>query len=87
MSSVIIWSGIATSPTGEYKPYPHGTATSAYSAGLAHRTLFFSANKDWIPYERLQAEVFDHVLAVLPQFGLKVFQSPTGTDILALSKQ
>ena len=46
-----------------------------------------TANKDWIPYERLQAEVFDHVLAVLPQFGLKVFQSPTGTDILALSKQ
>ena len=55
--------------------------------GLPIELYFFSANKDWIPYERLQAEVFDHVLAVLPQFGLKVFQSPTGTDILALSKQ
>ena len=54
--------------------------------GLPIELYFFSANKDWIPYERLQAEVFDHVLAVLPEFGLKVFQSPTGTDILALSK-
>ena len=43
--------------------------------GLPIELYFFSANKDWIPYERLQAEVFDHVLAVLPQFGLKVFQS------------
>lgn len=53
--------------------------------GLPVELYFFSANKDWIPYERLQAEVFDHLLAVLPEFGLKVFQSPAGTDILALS--
>lgn len=52
--------------------------------GLPIELYFFSANKDWIPYERLQAEVFDHVLAVLPEFGLKVFQSPTGADVLAL---
>lgn len=49
--------------------------------GLPVELYFFSANKDWIPYERLQAEVFDHVLAVLPAFGLKVFQSPTGADL------
>lgn len=51
--------------------------------GLPIELYFFSANKDWVPYERLQAEVFDHVLAILPEFGLKVFQSPTGADVLA----
>lgn len=48
--------------------------------GLPIELYFFSTNKDWIPYERLQAEVFDHVLAILPEFGLRVFQSPTGKD-------
>lgn len=52
--------------------------------GLPLELYFFSANKDWVPYERLQAEVFDHLLAVLPEFGLRVFQSPTGMDVLAL---
>jgi miniconductance mechanosensitive channel len=37
------------------------------------------------PYERLQAEVFDHLLAVLPEFGLRVFQIPSGLDVLSLS--
>lgn len=53
--------------------------------GLPIELYFFSANKDWIPYERLQAEVFDHLLAVLPEFGLRVFQSPTGWDVRRLS--
>lgn len=52
--------------------------------GLPLELYFFSANKDWVPYERLQAEVFDHLLAVLPEFGLRVFQSLTGMDVLAL---
>lgn len=53
--------------------------------GLPLELYFFSVNKDWIPYERLQAEVFDHLLAVLPEFGLRVFQSPAGWDVLSLS--
>lgn len=53
--------------------------------GLPIELYFFSADKNWIPYERLQAEVFDHVLAVLPAFGLKVFQSPTGADLASFS--
>lgn len=53
--------------------------------GLPVELYFFSANKDWVPYEHLQAEVFDHLLAVLPGFGLRVFQSPTGLDLLSLS--
>ncbi len=54
--------------------------------GLPLELYFFSANKDWIPYERLQAEVFDYLLAVLPAFGLRIFQRPAGTDILSLGK-
>jgi len=52
--------------------------------GLPIELYFFSDGTEWIPYERLQAEVFDHLLAVLPKFGLKVFQSPTGLDLQML---
>lgn len=46
---------------------------------------FFSADTAWLKYEHLQAEVFDHVLAMLHVFDLKVFQSPTGLDFKKLN--
>ena len=49
--------------------------------GMPIELYFFSADTAWLKYERLQAEVFDHLLATLPIFGLKVFQSPTGMDL------
>ena len=49
--------------------------------GMPIELYFFSANTAWVKYEALQAEVFDHVLATLHRFGLKVFQSPTGLDL------
>lgn len=49
--------------------------------GMPIELYFFSANTMWVKYEALQAEVFDHVLAVIHRFGLKVFQSPTGEDL------
>lgn len=49
--------------------------------GMPIELYFFSADTAWLKYEHLQAEVFDHVLAMLPVFRLKVFQSPTGMDI------
>ena len=52
--------------------------------GMPIELYFFSANTAWVKYEALQAEVFDHVLAVVHRFGLKVFQSPTGLDLKAL---
>lgn len=52
--------------------------------GLPIELYFFSDGIAWIPYERLQAEVFEHLLAVLPAFGLKVFQRPTGLDLQGL---
>ena len=52
--------------------------------GIPVELYFFSANTAWLRYEHLQAEVFDHVLAMLHQFDLKVFQSPTGLDLQSL---
>ena len=49
--------------------------------GLPVELYFFSADTTWLKYEHLQAEVFDHVLAMLNVFGLKVFQTPTGMDL------
>ena len=54
--------------------------------GMPIELYFFSANTAWVKYEALQAEVFDHVLATVHRFGLKVFQSPTGLDLQSLAK-
>lgn len=55
--------------------------------GMPIELYFFSANTVWVKYEALQAEVFDHVLATVHRFGLKVFQSPTGLDLQSLAKE
>lgn len=52
--------------------------------GLPLELYFFSEGTEWIPYEHLQAEVFEHLLAVLDKFGLKIFQNPTGQDFRRL---
>ena len=54
--------------------------------GLPIEIYFFSANTAWVRYEHLQAEVFDHLLAVIHRFDLKVFQSPSGLDLQSLGK-
>lgn len=48
--------------------------------GLPIELYFFYDGTDWVPYEHLQAEIFEHVFAMLPTFGLRVFQSPMGID-------
>jgi len=40
----------------------------------------FANTIDWVPYEGVQSDIFDHVLSILPEFGLRVFQQPSGTD-------
>ena len=49
--------------------------------GMPIELYFFSADTAWLKYEHLQGEVFDHILAMLHIFDLKVFQSPPGLDI------
>lgn len=53
--------------------------------GLPLELYFFFDGTAWVDYEHLQSEVFEYILATLPEFGLKVFQSPTGNDIKILT--
>lgn len=48
--------------------------------GIPVEVYCFSNTPDWIPYETLQGELFDHLIAMVPEFGLHIFQRPAGTD-------
>jgi miniconductance mechanosensitive channel len=48
--------------------------------GLPLEVYVFSKEQEWAKYESLQADIFDHLLAVLPEFELRAFQNPSGDD-------
>jgi len=48
--------------------------------GLLLEIYVFCNDTNWVNYEGIQADIFDHFLAIIPEFGLKVFQNPTGSD-------
>jgi miniconductance mechanosensitive channel len=52
--------------------------------GLPLEIYVFCKDKVWANYEAIQADIFDHVLAVIPEFDLRVFQNPTGADFRVL---
>ncbi len=52
--------------------------------GLPIEIYAFSRVKNWVDYEAVQSDIFDHILAVIPEFDLKVFQNPTSTDFKLL---
>ena len=54
--------------------------------GLPLQIYAFTQNNQMNPYEKIQSEIFEHLLAIMNEFGLKVFQQPTGDDLLALSR-
>jgi miniconductance mechanosensitive channel len=56
----------------QLEPGPHGLPLEIYC---------FTSTTAWGDYERIQADVFDHLLAILPEFGLKVWQQPGGADL------
>lgn len=53
-------------------------------SGLPIEVYAFTTSVDWIEYEGVQAEIFSHLVAVVPEFGLRVFQEPAGADFQAL---
>jgi miniconductance mechanosensitive channel len=53
--------------------------------GLPLEIYTFTSDTAWAAYEGVQADIFDHILALLPEFGLRVFQSPTGHDLNSLA--
>jgi len=48
--------------------------------GLPLQLYCFAATTNWPKYEAIQADIFDHVLAIIPEFDLRVFQQPSGLD-------
>lgn len=52
--------------------------------GLPIEIYSFSSRKDWVVYEGIISDMFDHLLAAVPEFGLEVFQNPTGSDFRKL---
>lgn len=48
--------------------------------GLPLEIYTFTNDINWIHYEAIQADIFDHILAVIPEFKLKIFQNPSGED-------
>ncbi len=53
--------------------------------GLPIEIYVFSSDQVWANYESIQADIFDHVLAVIPEFDLRVYQNPTGSDFQNLA--
>lgn len=49
--------------------------------GLPLEVYCFSANKDWVAYEGIQADLFDHIVSMLPLFGLKAYQRDNVTQM------
>lgn len=54
-------------------------------SGLPVELYFFTVTTEWVEFEHIQSEVFDHVYAVVPRFHLAVFQSPAGRDIHSMT--
>jgi miniconductance mechanosensitive channel len=59
----------------QLKPTEHGLPLEIY---------VFSRIQSWADYEALQADIFDHLLASVPEFDLRVFQEPSGADFSSL---
>jgi miniconductance mechanosensitive channel len=56
----------------QLQPGPHGIPMEIYA---------FTASTAWLVYEGVQADIFDHIFAVLPEFGLRLHQAPSGYDV------
>ena len=54
--------------------------------GLPIEIYVFSKDQAWANYEAIQADIFDHVLAVVSEFDLRVYQNPTGADFRVLNR-
>ncbi len=60
----------------QLEPGPQGIPLEIYG---------FTKQTSWIPYEDAQSDIFDHIYAVIAEFGLKIYQAPSGYDLTHLS--
>ena len=49
--------------------------------GVPMQIYFFTTQTAWVRYEEIQSALFEHVFSIVPEFGLRLFQAPTGEDI------
>jgi len=63
-----------TMMTRQLQPTPEGLPIEIYC---------FTNTIAWAQYEGIQADIFDHLYAILPEFGLRAYQKPAGTDLTA----
>lgn len=54
--------------------------------GVPIEIYCFTNTTAWGDYERIQSDIFDHLLSILPEFGLRLFQNPAGADLRALRR-
>jgi miniconductance mechanosensitive channel len=54
--------------------------------GIPLQLYCFTNDTAWVNYEGIQSDIFDHILAIVPAFGLRLFQSPSGADLQALRR-
>ena len=52
--------------------------------GLPLEVYCFTNTTAWVDYEGIQADIFDHLLAIVPEFGLRLYQKPAGADLSGL---
>ena len=62
----------------QLEPGPHGLPIQLYA---------FTNVTAWAEYEGIQADIFDHLLAIAPEFSLRVFQEPSGSDVSRLAER
>ncbi len=55
--------------------------------GLPMQLYAFTKSTQWADYEQVQADIFDHMLAILPEFGLRHYQQPSGWDFEKISRK
>jgi len=49
--------------------------------GIPMEIYCFTSTTAWVAYEGIQSDIFDHLLAILPEFGLRLYQQPSGHDM------
>lgn len=62
----------------QLEPSEHGVPLEIYA---------FTNSVQWAVYESVQSDIFDHLLAVTSEFGLRVFQNPTGADVRSMTEE
>lgn len=56
-------------------------------SGLPLQLYFFTRTTAWVEFESIQSDIFDHIYAVIGLFGLSIFQTPSGNNLLTLAPQ